>query len=187
MQVLERAFTLWHRLAGVVLTLLRPLLRALTRAYWTSLVRVRAVAVGPGLRVNGKTVIPARTVRIGANCHFNGMTIHGDGGVTIGDNFHSGRGCKIITVNHRWEGATELPYDSEVVRKPVTIGDNVWLGDDVLILPGAWIGEGAVIGAGAVVAGRIEPLTVAGGNPARPLKMRDKEHYERLKREKRFH
>lgn len=185
--MLEAILTIWHRIAGKVGAITKPARRAWARAYWTSLVRLRAAEAGPGLRVNGRTEIPARTVRIGANCHFNGMTVHGDGGVTFGDNFHSGRGCKIITVNHRWQGATALPYDSEVVRKPVTIGDNVWFGDDVLVLPGAWIGEGAIIAAGSVVAGRIEPLSVAGGNPARAFKQRDPEHYQRLKREKRFH
>lgn len=185
--MLETVFALWHRIAGKTGALTKPARRAWTRAYWTSFVRLRAAEAGPGLRVNGRTEIPGRTVRIGANCHFNGMTVHGDGGVTFGDNFHSGRGCKIITVNHRWQDATALPYDSEVIRKPVTIGENVWLGDDVLVLPGASIGEGAIIGAGSVVAGRIEPLTVAGGNPARPLKQRDREHYERLKREGAFH
>ncbi len=185
--MLEALFTIWHRIAGKFVAVTKPVRRTLARAYWTSLVRLRAEQAGPGLRVNGRTEIPGRSVRIGSNCHFNGMTVHGDGGVTIGDNFHSGRGCKIITVNHRWQDATALPYDSEVIRKPVKIGENVWFGDDVLVLPGAWVGEGAIIGAGSVVAGRIEPLTVAGGNPARPLKQRDREHYERLKREGSFH
>jgi len=55
------------------------------------------------------------------------------------------------------------------------------------VLPGAVIGDGAVIGAGAIVTGTIEPLAVAAGNPARPIKHRDKAEYDRLVSEGRFH
>lgn len=132
------------------------------------------------------TVTGGSRVVVGDNCHFNGMSIIGAGGVTIGDNFHSGRGCKVFSVNHDFDGGDAVPYGRAVVEKPVVIGDNVWLGDDVLVMPGAFIGEGAVIGAGAVVAGRIEPCSVAVGNPARTIRMRDIAHYENLKAAQRF-
>jgi len=70
-----------------------------------------------------------------------------------------------------------------MVYKAVTIGENVWIGTHVLILPGAEIGEGAVIGAGTVVSGVIPPMAVVGGNPAKVIKYRDRETYERLKAE----
>ncbi|MBI5232092.1 MAG: acyltransferase [Coriobacteriales bacterium] len=124
---------------------------------------------------------------MGSNVHFNGAMITGGGGLSIGDNFHSGRDLRIMTANHRWKGATELPYDSEIELRPVTIEDNVWLGERVTVLPGAFIGEGAIVGAGAVVSGRIEPLSVAAGVPARPVGERDREHYESVKAAGRFH
>jgi chloramphenicol O-acetyltransferase type B len=163
-------------------------LRPLRRGYFTRLVRGQVASAGPGLRVNGRSsVFGGGAVRLGSNVHFNGMTIQGSGGVTIGDNFHSGRDCTIYSVNHRWEGASALPYDSEVTLEPVVIGDNVWLGEHVLVLPGARIGDGAIIGAGAIVSGSIEDLAVAVGVPARAVKHRDRDHYERLVRERRFH
>ena len=52
---------------------------------------------------------------------------------------------------------------------------------------GAKIGEGAIIQAGSGVVKDIPPLAIAGGHPAVPFKYRDREHYEELKSEKRFH
>ena len=164
------------------------LLRPVRRSYYTRLVRGQVAQCGSGLRVNGRsTVYGGGAVRLGSNVHFNGMTIQGSGGVTIGDNFHSGRDCTIYTVNHRWEGASAVPYDAEVVKEPVTIEDNVWLGEHVLVLPGSYIREGAIVGAGAVVSGEIEACAVAVGVPARAVKHRDRDEYERLVRERRFH
>ena len=39
---------------------------------------------------------------------------------------------------------------------------------------------------GAVVVKDVPPLAIVGGNPAKVLKYRDKERYERLKREEKF-
>jgi chloramphenicol O-acetyltransferase type B len=176
-RVLAKLHAGWHRMW-----------RPVGRAYYTRLVRGQVVSAGPGLRVNGRSVVfGGGAVRIGSNVHFNGMTIQGSGGVTIGDNFHSGRDCTIYSVNHRWEGATALPYDAEVVREPVVIGNNVWLGEHVLVLPGSQIGDGAIVGAGAVVSGTIDELAIAVGVPARAVKYRDRDEYERLVRERRFH
>lgn len=159
-----------------------------TREFYTRRIRRRVGACGPGLKVNFPSVVTGgNAVRVGANVSFNGMQCFGEGGVTIGDNFHSGRECMILTVNHNYDSATSIPYDRTVVHKPVTIGDNVWLGHRVTIVPGATIGEGAVIGIGAVVAGEIPRCAVAVGNPAKVVKYRDVEHYERLKSMGRFH
>ena len=152
------------------------------------MVRGQVAECGPGLRVNFPSEVNGgRFVRLGSNVNFNGMLIYGGGGLTIGDNFHSGRDCRIITENHRYEGAEALPYDGHKVKRPVVVGDNVWLGDSVILLPGTTIGDGAVIGAGSVVTGTVAALSVVAGNPAREIKQRDSEEYERLVGERRFH
>ena len=54
----------------------------------------------------------------------------------------------------------------------VEIGNDVWIGARATILDGVTIGNGAIIAAGAVVVDDVEPYTIVGGVPARPLRMR---------------
>ena len=57
-------------------------------------------------------------------------------------------------------------------RTRIVIGNDVWIGGRATILRGVTIGDGAVVGAGAVVTRDVEPYTVVGGVPARPIKKR---------------
>ena len=41
-----------------------------------------------------------------------------------------------------------------------------------MILPGVTIGDGCIIGAQSVVTKNVEPYTIVGGNPAKPIKKR---------------
>lgn len=150
------------------------------RLVFTNIIRLRVKECGSGLCVNHWCSIPRHAI-LGNNVNFNGMAIRGGGEITIGDNFHSGTDCLMITQNHNYDNGNAIPYDCTYVKKNITIEDNVWLGDRVIILGGVTIGEGAVIQAGSVVVNDIPSLAVAGGAPARVFKMRDAEHYYRLK------
>lgn len=57
-------------------------------------------------------------------------------------------------------------------QNAVTIGHDVWIGHGVVVLAGVNIGTGAVIGAGAVVSKDVEPYSIVGGVPAKPIKRR---------------
>jgi acetyltransferase-like isoleucine patch superfamily enzyme len=162
------------------------IVRRLRRWYYTARVRRRAAGCGPGLRVNGPSRVTSVTT-LGRNVNFNGMEITGRGRVTIGDNFHSGPGCLMISQTHNFDGGEAIPYDSTYLALDITIEDNVWLGSRVIVLGGVTIGEGAIIQAGSCVVRDIPPCAIAGGHPAVVFKHRDIEHYERLKREGRFH
>ncbi len=136
--------------------------------------------------INAKTYTEfTPNTHIGKYCSFNGMVIRGGGRVTIGDHFHSGREILLITSIHNYEGEL-LPYDDSRIDKDISIGDNVWIGNKVIILGGSEIGEGVIIQAGSVVVGKIPKYAIAGGHPAKPFIYRDKEHYEKLKKEKKF-
>ena len=148
-------------------------------------VTIRAKQFGINLHVNGWSKVSKNTI-LGNNVNFNGIQISGEGIVRIGDNFHSGKGCLIIAQNHNDDKGVSIPYDNTYISRGVVIEDNVWIGDRVIILDGSKIGEGAIIQAGSVVAGNIPPLSISGGHPAKPFKSRDKEHYYRLKNEKKF-
>jgi virginiamycin A acetyltransferase len=68
-------------------------------------------------------------------------------------------------------------------RGDTVVGHDVWLGYGTVVMPGVTIGHGAVVAAGSVVVGDIPPYAIAGGNPARVLRMRyEPEDVERLLR-----
>ncbi|PWJ85822.1 chloramphenicol O-acetyltransferase type B [Pseudaminobacter salicylatoxidans] len=52
------------------------------------------------------------------------------------------------------------------------VGNDVWIGAEAMIMPGIRIGHGAMIGSRALVTRDVEPYTVVGGNPARPIRKR---------------
>lgn len=52
------------------------------------------------------------------------------------------------------------------------IGNDVWIGSEAIVMPGVTIGHGAVIGTRALVARDVEPYTIVGGNPAKPIRKR---------------
>lgn len=52
------------------------------------------------------------------------------------------------------------------------IGNDVWIGSEAIVMPGVTIGHGAVIGTRALVTRDVEPYTIVGGNPARPIRRR---------------
>ncbi len=52
------------------------------------------------------------------------------------------------------------------------VGNDVWIGHNATIMPGVTIGDGAIIATKAVVTKNVEPYTIVGGNPAKPIKKR---------------
>jgi len=164
---------------------LRKNLKKILQFYYTRRVKIRCASYNLPLKVNGKSNVTSETF-LGYNVNFNGMSISGHGKVIIGNNFHSGSECLMITHIHNYEG-TEIPYDSRLIHKNIHIGDNVWFGSRVIVLGGVTIGEGAIIQAGSVVVSDIPKYAIAGGHPAKVFSSRDKEHYEKLKSEGKFH
>lgn len=62
---------------------------------------------------------------------------------------------------------SQLPFKGDTV-----VGNDVWLGRECVVMPGVTIGDGAIIAAYSVVTKDVEPYTVVGGDPARPIKKR---------------
>ena len=139
---------------------------------------------GKRLLVNHSCIFSGN-VTVGDYCNFNGMQVLGGGKVHFGDYFHSGAECMIITQNHNYEGEM-IPYDNTYIYKDVNIGECVWFGNRVIVTGNVTIGEGAIIAAGSVVCKDVPPLAIVGGNPAKVIKYRDKEHYYKLKGEGKF-
>ncbi len=126
-------------------------------------------------------------ITCGKGCWIGGGEIYGGpAGVKIGNHVIIANGVRLFNNSHRYENEEMLPFNHQCVARPVEIGDNVWIGRDVTILPGVKIEEGAVIAARSVVTKSVPKCAVVGGNPAKIIKYRNIENYDRLVREQKF-
>ncbi len=105
--------------------------------------------------------------------------------VAIGTTMHPIHALTTHPISHlgKWEDLT-IPPENRIEfrnKKPVRIGNDVWIGLNAVLMDGITVGDGAVIGAGAVVTKEIPPYAVAVGVPARVIKYRfDADTVERL-------
>jgi maltose O-acetyltransferase len=90
------------------------------------------------------------------------------GGLEIGADVSISPEVMILTSAHD----VNHPHFALTVA-PVVIEDNVWIGSRATVMPGVRIGRGAVVASGAVVTRDVDPLTIVGGVPARPIGTRD--------------
>ena len=87
-----------------------------------------------------------------------------------------GRDCKIARDVIIMDTDQHALPNSELVARPVTIEDRVWIGARAIVLKGVTIGHDAVVGAGSVVTRDVPPGAVVGGVPARILRIDHKLH-----------
>jgi acetyltransferase-like isoleucine patch superfamily enzyme len=114
------------------------------------------------------------TIEIGDDTMLNGVAITAYDKVTIGKNCQIASGTIISDTDfHPIDPATRLRESmgykishSEVNKKPVYIGNNVWIGWGSVILKGVTIGDNSIIAAGAVVLKDVPANVLVAGNPA---------------------
>lgn len=88
--------------------------------------------------------------------------------------------------SHDYDHDDKIPYGFRHTTKQVVIDDFVWLGSDVIICGNVHIGEGAIVAIGSVVVKDVPRCAIVGGNPAKVIKYRDIEHFEKLKAEGKY-
>ncbi len=141
--------------------------------------------IGWNIYINKEyTISTPNTISIGDNVWIgSNFYKSGDGLLYIGKGTIISRNVEIWTSEHNYDSKDlkKLPYDDRIFNKTVTIGDYVWIGTRVIILAGVTIGDGAVIGAGSIVTKDIPACAVVGGNPAKIIKYRDIDVYQKLK------
>ena len=153
----------------------------------TKILRMRAEQCGKSVSAARIPHIGSQvTLHIGEQASFNGFKATGWGGVKIGSYFHSGTNVKIMLGSHDYDHGDKIPYGKSVTSKQVIIDDFVWLGDDVTISGNVHIEEGAIVAIGSVVVKDVPRCAIVGGNPAKIIKYRDIEHFEKLKTEKSY-
>jgi acetyltransferase-like isoleucine patch superfamily enzyme len=112
-------------------------------------------------------------IRMGANSAADAYSFIGGGGpLVIGENVIMGEHVCFHPENHRYDQPDIPIKDQGMVRKGITIEDDVWVGANVTFLDGAHVGRGSVIGAGSVVRGEIPAHSIAVGAPAKVLRSR---------------
>ena len=88
--------------------------------------------------------------------------------------------------SHDYDNDDKIPYGRNHTTKQIVIDDFVWLGSDVTISGNVHIGEGAIVAIGSVVVKDVPRCAIVGGNPAKVIKFRDIEHFEKLKNEGKY-
>lgn len=122
----------------------------------------------------GKNITIGKNVFINSGCHFQDQ-----GGIEIGDGSLIGHNVVLATINHDL-----IPSNNRKNHyAPIKIGSHVWIGSNATVLPGVTIGDWAVIAAGAVVTQDVPALAVAGGVPAKILKVVRKEVPQEIRKE----
>ena len=126
-----------------------------------------------------------KKMRIGNNVGINpDCTLWSDGGIAIGDGSTIGPNTIMMTSSHNFKGNIRaLPFDNEIIHKPITIGKYVYIGSNVILLPGVVVSDGSIIGAGSIVTKDVPPMAIVAGNPAKILSYRDKAVYDKLSEE----
>lgn len=161
--------------------------RRLKSKYYTFLTK-RMLHSYESVGVNGLSKISSTAiVDVGHHVSFNGINISGLGRAKIGNYFHSGTNVKIMLGSHDYDHGDKIPYGGAYTSKNVIIDDFVWIGSDVIISGNVHIGEGAIVAIGSVVVKDVPPYAIVGGNPAKVIKYRDIDHFQRLKEQGQFH
>ena len=114
----------------------------------------------------GKNITVGKNVFINSGCHFQDQ-----GGITIGDGVLIGHNVLLATLNHDFSPKNR----STLHPAPIVIGENVWIGSNATVVPCVTIGNGSIIAAGAVVTKNVPENVVAGGVPAKIIKILDTE------------
>jgi len=139
------------------------------RCYWFSLLGFQlasraSIAMGFQFYRTGNVTIGEGSV-VNRSCLFDNRDhIH------VGRNVSIARGVSIFTAGHD----PESPL-FEMITAPVHIDDHAVIFAGAMVMPGVRIGAGAVVYGGAVVTKNVEPMTIVGGVPARPIGRRGTE------------
>lgn len=91
-------------------------------------------------------------------------------GISIGNNVGIAHNTKIYTLGHNLNSPL---FESKGL--PVKIEDNVFIFSNAMIMPGVTVHEGAIVLAGSVVTKDVPAWTIVGGNPAKEIRMRERD------------
>src|SRR2546430_10935322 len=112
-------------------------------------------------RHDGHCAIGAHTW-IGPHSYFDGRDLE------LGEYGGGGPGAKVLGSEHTGEPLDVPIIQTDLVIKPVRVGNGADIGVNAVLLPGVTVGEGAIVGAGAVVTHDVPDYAIVAGVAAHP-------------------
>jgi UDP-2-acetamido-3-amino-2,3-dideoxy-glucuronate N-acetyltransferase len=138
-------------------------------------VNLYGCTIGDNTKVGTFVEIQKNAV-IGSNCKISSHTFICEG-VTIEDDVFIGHNVTFINDLYPRStapgGGLQTEADWKVI--PTVIRKGASVGSSSTILAGITVGEGAIVGAGAVVTKDVPPRAIVAGNPARVLRVIEKD------------
>jgi acetyltransferase-like isoleucine patch superfamily enzyme len=130
----------------------------------------RFVWIGDGTKIRcheGEVIVGAKTV-MGQEC-----TISAYRHVRIGEQCVIADRAMFIDFDHGIVEVERPIRQQGIYMRDVDVGSNVWIGYGACVLRGARVGDNSVVGTNAVVTRDIPANAVAGGIPAKVIRMRE--------------
>jgi acetyltransferase-like isoleucine patch superfamily enzyme len=115
---------------------------------------------------------PGAKIEIGEDAGISGSSLVAAVSVLIGARVLIGAGARIFDTDFHPLTAKNRRYESDwtkIPAAPVVIEDDVFIGTGAIVCKGVTIGKGSIVAAGAVVVKDVPPMTIVGGNPAKPI------------------
>lgn len=161
-------YKLYKALWMIVWTMfVRPFPRISGNKVAIFLLRLFGAQIGKGCRIysSAKILVPYNLV-LGDNVILaDRLLIQNTALIEIKSNSIISQGTYLCAGSHDIYKET---FDT--IRKPIIIGENVWVAAECFVGPGVKIGDGAVAGARSCIFKDVEAWTLVGGNPAKTIK-----------------
>src|SRR3546814_523963 len=131
----------------------RPKMLYVPRFRWKKGASIR---IGERVSMRSGVILDAQSgsIEIGRNVSLNDHAVLlGHGGIRIGDDVRIAAHVVMASFEHGFSDRDTIIRRQPITKKPIVVGDDVWIGAGAKILGGAHIAEGCVIGANSVVKG----------------------------------
>lgn len=130
--------------------------------------------IQPILKYANKTFNPL--IEIGANVCIN-QNFHCTcaESIKIGDGTSITANCGVFDIIHPYEDINVNPRFTDIIVRPIEIGQDCLIGMNSVILPGTILGRHCAVGANSVVKGVFPDYSVIAGSPAKIIKRYNQE------------
>lgn len=106
-------------------------------------------------------------INIGDDCTIGDHTyIYASCEIIIGNNVLIAPFCYLVDANHGTLKSKTI-RSQELEKRPIHIGDDVWLGAQVKVLAGVSVKTGSIVAAGSTVTSDTQPYAIYAGSPAK--------------------